>query len=156
MKLIPLTKGLFAQVDDEDYDMLMRHKWQAHKSRNTYYANSAIYENGKQIYLTMHRVIMKAEKGVLIDHKDRNGLNCQKSNLRKCNHSENNANRKSSGYSRYLGVSFFRGKWVAQITINKKTLLIGSFDSEKEAAIAYDKRALEVRGEFANPNFKQI
>lgn len=111
----------------------------------------------------MHAVIMNTvgtEK--LVDHKDHNGLNNQKSNLRVCTKSENMANRYSvkGSSSSFLGVSMYVDKrnikknikWVANIRKNNKTTFLGYFQSEIEAAKAYNKKAKELHGEFARLN----
>ena len=123
-----------------------------------------INQKGRKV-ITLHRFIMNAFQGEIIDHKNGNGLNCKKENLRKANHKGNSANKKSSkkGTSKYLGVclntQYHNNKqyqyWVANITHNKKTLHIGSFKTEIEAAKAYDNKAKELHGEFANLNFKE-
>ncbi len=94
MKLIPLTQGKFAQVDDEDYDYLNQWKWYTTKNHKTFYAARHIRINGKQKLIYMHRVIMNIIKGYKTDHIDHNGLNNQKYNLRICTCQENNRNRK--------------------------------------------------------------
>lgn len=173
MKLIPLTKGQYVMVDDEDFEYLIQFKWNARKQEgkdHTFYATRTGRKNEGNLYrktIWIHRSIMKLNDPLLfVDHKDRNGLNCQKSNMRICTRGENMRNRKSSGISSYLGVSkhkckklkngneslFF--KWKAQIRHNNKPERLGYFSNEIDAAKAYDKRAKELHGEFANLNFK--
>ena len=82
-----------ALVDDADYDYLNQYNWTLFKVKKCYYSSSKI--NGK--YILMHRLIMNAEKGQMIDHIDRNGLNCQRDNMRFCTYSENLKNRSSWG-----------------------------------------------------------
>src|ERR1700749_1260158 len=109
MKIITLTKDFSAIVDDADYEMLSSYKWHAHYTRKLVYAHSTQYlKNGKFKTLVMHRLIMNAQKGDLVDHRDRNTLNNQRNNLRICTYRQNNANRKSAQgkTSNYLGVSF--------------------------------------------------
>jgi len=152
MKLIPLTQGKFVKVDDEDYEYLNQWKWQAAKGARTYYAVRTDYSSTKKkIYL--HKILIDSE---YVDHKDTDGLNCQKNNLRPCTKTENNRNKKASGLSQYLGVSFKREtkKWVARIMVNGKAIHLGYFNTDKEAAIAYDKAAIVHFGEFANLNSK--
>lgn len=160
MKLIPLTQGKFAQVDDEDYDVLMKRKWQAHKSKrsNVWYAISNIkLDVNKWKSIKMHRVIMKIDDPkILIDHKDDDGLNNQKNNLRLADKSKNSINRsKKNGFSsKYLGVRWYapRNKWSAQIQLNNKAHHLGYFINEKEAAQAYNNAALSLHKEFARLN----
>ena len=90
-----------------------------------------------------------------VDHEDHNGLNCQRSNLRKCVRGENDGNRrKTRGSSQYRGVSWSKGKgrWRACITI-EKTVHLGYFVNEREAALVYDTAARSRFGVFANCNF---
>jgi hypothetical protein len=163
MKLIPLTRGLFAQVDDEDYDWLMQKKWYATKVPNTFYAKGAICSKNKVTTLMMHRMILSAPKGIDVDHKDRNGLNNQRNNIRLCTRVQNNVNRKAAGRSKYLGVYFHRynkpyGSYeyiTAAITFKGKLKCLGTFSTEELAAEAHDIKAFEYYGEFANLNFPE-
>lgn len=162
MKTIELTNGMKVLVDDEDYDFLMQWKWNPYKrkSDNTTYAARTLHENRKSVYvIRMHRVIMKIDDpNVVIDHMDHNGLNNQKSNLRVCAQKFNSKNTSSrtNSSSKYLGVGWDskRGKWKAKMRSNGKEIFIGRFDSEIDAAKAYDEAAIKHHGEFANPNFK--
>ena len=101
---------------------------------------------------------MNAPAGLVVDHIDGNGLNNRKSNLRVCTQAQNSLNsrpRRNSS-SRYKGVSFYKRDkiWQAQIFYNFRTINIGRFDDEIEAALAYDRKAAELFGEFAYLNFK--
>jgi hypothetical protein len=100
--LIPLTQGKFAIVDAEDFDRLKQYQWHACKCKSTFYACRA--EGGRTI--RMHRQIMCAPKGLLVDHIDHNGSNNRKSNLRLCTHAQNCYNQQvsSTGSSKYKGV----------------------------------------------------
>ena len=156
MKEIQLTQEKVALVDDDDFEWLNQWKWYAGKTRNTYYAirNSPIDENGKQIKIYMHREIMNTPKEVLTDHKDRDGLNNQKHNIRLCTYSQNGANRKSYGVSKYLGVCWDKqsNKWIVRIETDNKSTYLGCFKIEKDAAMAYNEAAKKQHGEFANLN----
>lgn len=155
MKKIKLTQGKYALVDDEDYGYLNQFKWWAAKSRKVYYAMCNI--DGTQY--RMHRLIMKATPNQIIDHRDFDGLNNQKYNLRFCTYAQNAWNRKGRGVSKYLGVSLeLRPSglkyWVASIKIDgTRTKRIGRFKTEKEAAIARDEMSHKLHGEFAYLNF---
>ena len=154
MKEIKLSKGLFALVDDEDYDYLNQFKWCASKNGKTHYAIRRSNIKGKVVYLRMHRLIMHTPEGIEVDHMDRNGLNCQKYNMRNCTHKQNLCNQRPHGASKYIGVSISKGKIRASIKIKNKHKHIGYFKTEEEAAIARDIFAKEHFGEFANFNFK--
>lgn len=154
MKLIKLTQGQFAQVDDSDI-WVNQWKWCAVKDGNTYYAVRSMLINGKYRTTRMHRLIMNTPADQEVDHQDHNGLNCQRHNMRNCTSHQNRMNGRSSGKSKYLGVSFNRGKYItAQIKIAYKSIYLGTFPTEIDAARAYDKAASEHFGKFANLNFK--
>lgn len=158
MKEILLTQGKVALVDDEDYEYLNQWKWHAYKCRNTYYAgrNSSRKNPPKRI-IQMHRIILGLTDGnILIDHQDHNGLNNQRNNLRKATKAQNQQNslsfRKST--SIYKGVVKHKnhGKWQAQIAKEGKHFYLGVFNTQKDAAIAYNTAAKELHGEFAALN----
>jgi hypothetical protein len=160
MKLIPLSQGLFAKVDDEDYDWIMQWKWYANKAKHTIYATRHESIKGrkgaKRGLIKMHRFILNNPTCENIDHADHDGLNNQKSNLRIANDRQNNANRKSQkgSSSKYLGVIHIkeRGVWHARIRNNHKAILLGDYKQEDEAAEAYNIAAKKIHGEFANLN----
>ncbi len=153
MKKIPLSQGLFALVDDEDFEYLNQWKWQALRDHNTFYAVRNEKINGKIVHFKMHRVIMKTLANQMVDHRDHNGLNNQKYDLRNCTNQQNQLNqiKKEGCTSKYKGVYFNKtiNKWIAHIIINYKRTHIGYFDTEDEAALAYNKKAKELFGEFA-------
>ena len=101
MKRIPMVKGYYAEVDDDDYDYFSQFNWCPALSTNTYYALG--YINGQPV--SMHRVIMDVEPGMEIDHIDGNGLNNQKSNLRIVSHKENSKNRHPRESSVYIHIA---------------------------------------------------
>ena len=156
MKLIPLTRGQFAMVDDSDYEWLNQWKWMSEKSGNRNYAiRFSKTLNGRRRQIRMHRLIMNTPIGQIVDHKNFNGLDCQRKNMRNCSHSQNRMNRKPYGKSRYLGVSIKKGKYItAVIKEGDKHKYLGSFKTEEAAARAYDAAAKAHHGEFANLNFK--
>jgi hypothetical protein len=159
MKKIPLSQEQFALVDDEDFAELSKHKWYAFR-RNKEYSYYAIRNIGikpNRGSERMHNVIMKPPKGFEVDHKDGNGLNNQRYNLRVCSRSQNMGNTRGQrrNSSRYKGVHWDsrNNNWRPMICKNYKILNLGSFKSEVEAAKAYDAKAKELYGEFACLNF---
>jgi hypothetical protein len=156
IRYIPLTRGKFAIVDTADYEELAQHKWLASgdDNRGFYAARRA-----RDKVLLMHRVIMDPPEGAVVDHIDHNSLNNRRSNLRLCTQKENSRNAVPNrrGTSRFKGVYFLKrtGKWIATINYNGKTMHLGSFDDEIEAAKTYDRKAHELFGEFAYLNFPE-
>lgn len=151
-KKIELSKGKYAIVDDEDYDMLSAYSWYTHSdSRNKEYAATRIL--GDLTY--MHRLILDAKDDKKIDHINGDGLDNRKKNLRSTSSLENSRNKsKSKGTSsRYKGVTKVKNGWKAHISINNKDIHIGYFKTEEDAARAYDERAIEEFGEHAKLNF---
>lgn len=162
MKRIALTQGMFAIVDNEEFEWLSQYKWKVQKAYNTYYAVRGSYlgKGTKRIYkkIYMHRQILNAIPGQLTDHRNRNGLDNRRCNLRPCNNKENSRNRcgAKNSKSKYKGVSFMKNakKWEAYIQgEHKNKEHLGLFILEVEAAKAYDIRAKEIYGEFALTNF---
>lgn len=143
-----------AQVDDDDYDRLSQFKWYISHQAQTAYAKRSIGKTN--VY--MHREILGLRERVpRVDHRDGNGLNNTKENLRECTVQQNQANRrKMSGHlSQYKGVTFNKraGKWKAQLMFKKHNVNIGEFSDEVAAARAYDFFAQEAFGDFARLNF---
>lgn len=163
MKLIALTQGMYAQVDDEDFEHLNQWKWSAANIKGKFYAERKLpRQNGvRRRGVRMHRQIMNvSESSQLIDHRDHDTLNNQKANLLVCDHSVNNHNRvkKQSTSSQYTGVIFFKrtGKWRAQIKVNGKNIGLGYFIHEIDAAKAYIDKAKEIYGDRISPLLKNI
>lgn len=150
MKSIPLTQGKFAIVDEDNFDILSKYKW--HYDNHTGYARASV--NGKWCFL--HRFVMNAQKGQIIDHVDCVKLNCQKINLRFCTRSQNESNKKTppSNTSGYRGVSWNKEKqkYDAQIKIGGKHKHLGRFNKSIDAAREYNKAAVTYFGDFARLN----
>ena len=158
MKKILLTQGKFALIDDEDYEWLSKYKWCAHKLFNTFYAERHNPDNHDKI-IKMHREILglTEENKNLVDHKDRNGLNNQRYNLRIASHSINKYNCKlyKSNSSGQRGVTWSKDKrkWMVKINKNGDSIFYGYFSNIIEAAKAYDKAAIRFYGKDAKLNF---
>jgi hypothetical protein len=149
MRLIPLTRGQFAKVDDEDFEFLSQWKWHALKQPHTFYAARNVTVDGKRKTIWMHRVVNKTPEGLLTDHKNGDGLDNQRHNLRSATHQDNMVNcaRHRAGSSKYRGVSWHVSNrcWIAQITINYRYIYIGRFETEEEAHAAYQAKRQELR-----------
>lgn len=161
MKEIVLTQGKVALVDDEDFERLNQYKWTAVKSKAGWYAQRKLKvknKNGYLIKIKMHRQILGLgtlkEDKILVDHKDHNGLNNQKSNLRQATSLQNGANcrNRTDGLSKYKGVNLRGATWVARIGVNNQRIYLGSYKTEREAALAYNEAAKKHFGDFAYLN----
>lgn len=151
---IPLTQGYFATVDDEDFEYLSQWSWYVVKKSRNFYAVRGVLSKGKRKTIFMHREIMECDPNEIIDHINQNGLDNRKSNLRKCNKSQNSMNTKKRETSKYKGVYKDKGpgrikRYKAHIHVNKKRICLGIFLTAEEAAIAYNDAALKYHGEFA-------
>jgi hypothetical protein len=149
MKYLDLTNDEYALVDDEDYARLCDFPWRKIKSG---YACA----NSKRKWLYLHRIVMNAEPGEQIDHKNRDRLDCRKCNLRIVTSAQNHMNaglhgRNTSGYK---GVSFNKhaGRWRAYIGHDGKNQTLGYYSSREDAARAYNQKATELFGEYAYLN----
>ena len=156
-KIIQLTQGKYALVDTSDYEMLSKRKWHLFKADwgGLYATAHHTKPNGKVTQIRMHRLIMNAKPEQIIDHINGDGLDNRKSNLRFCTQSQNRANTKRvGGLSKFRGVYYNKTskKWASQISLNNKKKWIGYFNTEVEAARAYDKMAKKLFGEFARVN----
>lgn len=156
MREIPLSRGMVAIVDDEDYDLATAgNKWQAYRGRSTYYAqrHTSRADGRPGTSQRMHTLLTGWK---LVDHINRDGLDNRRSNLRPANTSQNMANSalRRDSTSGFKGVTWDgqSRKWRAQITAFGKHRTLGAFDDPVEAAQAYDAAALELFGEFARVN----
>lgn len=158
MKQISLTQGKTTLVDDDMFEELSKHKWYAHLEHKIWYAARGTEIKDKKTLIYIHRAIMNAQAGQQIDHRNNDGLDNRRCNLRFCTRSQNqqNGRGKSQHTSKYKGVSWYKKdkKWGVKIGTKYKRLFLGYFDNEIEAAKVYDRKAEELFGEFAYLNFK--
>jgi hypothetical protein len=156
MKTIKLTQGQVTIVDDEDFEELNKHKWYAHKNGTHWYVRRYAKINGRYKKVFMHREILHAPTGIGVDHKDNDGLNNLKTNIRLANKVENSRNRgpNKNNKSGFKGVSWRKDnqKWEAMIEYSQKHIHLGKFSTKEEAALAYNKAAIQYFGEFAYLN----
>ena len=154
-KRIPLTRGLFTVVDDDDYGWLSEFSWYAQKdSRGKLYAATSVMDSIEYL----HRMIMDEDGDTKVDHLNGDTLDNRKENLEVTGTSENAMNRvktKNNKSSKFKGVTKMKsGKWKAHIGLDDEDIHIGYFESEEEAAKAYDEKALEMFGNKAKLNFE--
>ena len=151
MKIFHTTNGFTVLVDDEDFERVMEHHWYASHNESGCYSVLCPAKDG----LSLASFIMEAP-GQTVDHRDRDGFNNQRSNLRFCTRSQNQCNRglQSNNTSGFKGVRYRAdsGKWSAQIRFNGVTKSCGSYPTKEEAIEAYDQAARELHGEFALTN----
>lgn len=156
MRYITLTRGHVAVVDDDDFYKFGQMKWgvgSRSDGKSFYARRSEIGAGGKKRCIYLHRAICGDPVGMVVDHRDGDGLNCCKHNLRVCSQLQNVQNRlgaTAKSKSGIRGVSFRRetGKWNAFITINKRHIYLGSFGDKVSAANAYAEANKKHFGEF--------
>lgn len=183
MKMIPLLPkkaNKVSLIDDDDYERVAQYHWLVRKRerRGVFYGFDAVRsfwlsgphpKNGKvfsysrkgKLYnmnghyerIFLHRFILHAPEGMIVDHIDGNSLNNQKSNLRLCSTSQNNMNSKlrKSSNSGFRGVTWDTqtNKWRATITQNHKMKNLGRFTELKDAILARQQAEKEAFGDFA-------
>lgn len=151
MKQIPLTKGYFATVDDEDFESLSKFKWLAGAQ-----PTGLVYALHRGTL--MHRRILEKEledKPIHVDHINGNGLDNRRSNLRLCTSAQNQMNRRKQRgkcASKYKGVRRCRKKWQAHLKKDGKYFFLGTFEKEEDAALAYNLAAVQLFEKFARVN----
>lgn len=153
---IALSAGLEALVDSGDADWLSVHRWRAIRIRRTWYA---VRDEGDRL-VYMHRLVLGAPAGTLVDHADGNGLNNTRGNLRLVTPRENaiNAMKRPGCSSRYRGVDWCEkaGAWRARVWVNGREQLVGYYATEEEAAKAREKAALAAYGEYARGRYAAV
>ena|ERR1044071_3496312 len=152
---VMLGHGRWALIDYEDVEAVWRCKW--HLTDNRYVrshlggSGSRYLENG----MGLHRYLVKPSKGMDVDHINGDTQDCRRSNLRLATRAQNLANGKRRSHnkaSKFKGVRRHFKKWVARIRCNGKSTHLGTFNTERQAAIAYNEAAVKLFGEFARPN----
>lgn len=155
--LVPLTRGLFAIIDEADREPVDRYPWSAVVSKRTYYAVTTLPRTpGKRPVIQLHRLLWRhwrMPETPEVDHRNGNGLDCRRENLRAATRRQNawNARAPITNTSGIKGVSWDkeRQRWRAKILIDGKIKKLGSFSTSEEAGRAYAEAAIRRAGEFA-------
>lgn len=151
-RLVPLTRGFYAIVNESDYLWLMRWKWSVQYVKSTKgFVATRTGRVGKRCTVLMHRQIAAEDGLPEVDHKNRVSIDNRRNNLRPCTSSQNHANRPvhQSNQCGIKGVTPVGKRYRSTITKNRKTVHLGYFDTPKEAGDAYWEAAQSIHGEFA-------
>lgn len=156
MRSIPIGGDIVAKVDDADFERLNVHRWHRHPRTRAegWYAVRYDCKDGRSTTIYMHREILRAPSGVLVDHISGDPLDNRRSNLRLASHKQNSANSAHRRRALPRGVYPKNGKFVARISRNGVFSYLGTFSDAVEAARAYDRAAVVEHGEFARLNFQ--
>lgn len=159
--IIPLTRGLVAQVDEDDAALTLAYRWHPLRASNGrgWYAQATIPGTQPRRLIYLHKLLMPG--CAMVDHRNGDGLDCRRENMRPATPSQNQANSrgKRGGTSRYKGVwlhacrATWARPWVAAIVVDGRKISLGYHATEEDAARAYDTAARRLFGEFARPNF---
>ena len=155
--------GLFALIDEEDVEVVSGYRWSPQRTQTgrTIYAGaqSTTHSGQGRRHILMHRLILGLDDGVQCDHENHNGLDNRRQNLRPADNSQNAANRPhvARGSSPYRGVWWNkrRMRWYVTVRFQDQQIHVGTFEDETAAALAYDRKARELFGEFALVNFPE-
>ena len=160
MKKLPLSQGKFALVDDDDFKRMNKHKWCCTNNRGTFYAIrtlNATAKRPKRKTFFLHREILRAKKGQTVDHRNGNGLDNRKRNIRICTQQQNTFNKRNDQGSKceYKGVTWSNesNKWKVRICVDGKSIYLGVHFCIVKAAKIYDEAAVKYHGDFARLNF---
>lgn len=156
---IPLTQGKVALIDEGDAPLVLPYRWHRRYSpreHTDYAGRSILLPNGKPHLVFMHSVILLPIPGLVVDHRNGDGLDNRRENLRYATTSQNGGNRRigANNTSGYRGVDYRkrRLRWRARIAFEGERIELGHFGSPEEAARAYDLAARRLFGEFARLN----
>lgn len=151
MNTLKLTKGKETIVDNEDFELLNKHKWYC---SHGYAVRNIRLPNGKQKNIRMHRFLINAPDDMQIDHINGNRLDNRRENLRLATNSQNamNQGKRKNNTSGFKGVSWHKPnkKWLAHIRLNSKTIHLGLYTTRELAYAAYCDACVKLHGEFAH------
>lgn len=155
-RLVPLTKGAFAKVDVEDFEVATSSNWACSESG---YARRTIKADGLKRNERLHRIILERVLGrkllpvEQVDHVNGDRLDNRRANLRVATHNQNSYNVRRKNKHGYMGVSTNHARFCAKLSVETESVYVGTFDTPDEAAWMRDQWAVELHGEFASLNF---
>lgn len=156
---VPLSQGKVALIDAADAERVLAFKWSAMcphpgRKRPIWYAMRHDYSTSPPTGIYLHRFILGAGPGIEVDHVNRDGLDCRRSNLRRATRAQNAQNTRRTGWqSEFRGLGTSRNRWYAVLEAEGERYRSRVFDSEVEAAKAYDVLSRAFHGEFGIRNF---
>jgi hypothetical protein len=151
-----IVDGRTALVDDDAHHLLLRYTWRYEARTRKYYVCSSTTKNGKRVSLYLHRMILGASVGEMVDHINGDTLDNRRCNLRLVTARQNNLNsaKKPSKYNnRFRGIQKKARGFSSQIRVDGKILWLGTFATDVEAAYKYDLASLDHHGEYGRRNF---
>lgn len=152
-RVIKLFSGEYVRIDEEDYERLSQYSWCLFKSEKWQYAIRTEYKNGTQKTIYMHREIMGVtDPKIYVDHRDHDGLNNLKSNLRMSDNRFNqyNVGKKSTSKQKYKNIrQLDENRWQVRVRTPKGKRVERVVYSEEDAVKLYNELALKYHGEFA-------
>lgn len=149
---IPLIYGGWVVVDAADAAFVGQWCWRRHEPRKGHpYAVRRRFRNEGPgpADISLHVALMEPGPGLVVDHRDGDGLNCRRSNMRVCTQGENLKNKRARKRDLPKGVCLVRGRYLATIMSDGVVHRLGLFSDVNEAAAAYREAALRLHGEFA-------
>lgn len=160
MRLIQLTRGKCATVDEEEYDRLMQHNWHAHWANEnkrwdacrTVWVYAIQTRRYQAVTVSMAEALIGKRPGYQVDHKNRNTLDNRRGNLRHATATQNAQNRRRHNALDCKGVTQKRNRFQARIMVNGEARFLGSYKTVGEAAKAYNDAAARYFGPFASFN----
>lgn len=156
MKIIPLTRGLFALVDDPDFEIVSRFKWHAKSDKKTFYAARSVRRpDGTRFTQRMHNLIMNTPSGFEVHHSNGFGLDNRHENLKVVSQAEHKrlAPKQANCSTGFRGVDFHNGRYRALIRHLGRRFHIGYFETADAAAKARDAKARALGWAEAGMNF---
>lgn len=155
-RLVTLTRDYVALIDEADWPLVSQFSWRAHQARSNVYARHDTPKNadGRREVIYLHRLLVDAKPGWVVDHRNRHSLDCRRSNLRIAGFDQNTQNAEFFNSTGFRGVSVEHGRYRARIKHGGVSRSLGMYDTPEQAARAYDAAALERFGPYAWTNFE--